>query len=311
MRVVFFGSGAFGLPTFERLIQQHQIAAVVTQPDRPAGRHRTLTPTPIGQMAQQHALLTIKPENVNTPELVQQIHALHAQAFVVIAFGQKLSPSLLAGSFAINLHASLLPKYRGAAPINWAIIRGESHTGVSVITLADRMDAGAVLAQAATAIDPLETAGELHDRLAVLGPDAILKVLAQFQAGTLRPVVQDESQATHAPKLSKADGTAHFEQPADCVRARVHGLTPWPGCWIRVGPVSTVRLVRVQDVAGTSATPASVTAPPGTVLDDHTIACQNGRLRVLEVQPPNGRIMSLQAYINGHGMPVGERCGPV
>src|SRR5688572_4055507 len=147
MRLVFFGSGAFGVPTFNCLEEVHDIALVVTQPDRPAGRNRALTPTPIAEYATQRRLEIIKPEKVNDAGVIERIRAAEADAFVVIAFGQKLGKALLKDRFAINLHGSLLPKYRGAAPINWAMINGEAETGVSVITLADRMDCGEILAQ--------------------------------------------------------------------------------------------------------------------------------------------------------------------
>jgi len=232
MKLLFFGSGAFGLPTLERLCAAHDVLAVVTQPDRPAGRKRVPTPTPIGQWAEARGLPVHKADDVNTPPFVERVAAYGADASVVIAFGQKLSPRLIdaMGRLAVNLHASLLPKYRGAAPINWAMIDGQATTGVSVIALAQRMDAGAVYATAELAIDPNQTAGELHDRLAQLGPACVSRVLDDLAGGTLSPVEQDESKATKAPKFKKGDGTVSFEMSAPLVRARIHGLTPWPGC---------------------------------------------------------------------------------
>jgi methionyl-tRNA formyltransferase len=302
MRLVYFGSGAFGLPTLEKLIEQHDVALVVTRPDRPAGRKQKLTPTPIAEFASRRGLPVINFPDVNEKSVVDRIRSLEVDAFVVIAFGQKLGPRLLDRTFAINLHGSLLPKYRGAAPINWAMINGETVTGLSVIMLADRMDAGDVLAQISTPIDPMETAGELHDRLARLGPGVVLEVLRQREMGTIRAARQDERFATAAPKLAKADGTVCFDQPASCVRQRIHGVTPWPGCSITIDgrPLRILRAEVVEEQSRHSS--------PGTVLDDYSIACSPGTIRFLEVQPPGGKVMSFSAYRNGQPVTVGARC---
>jgi methionyl-tRNA formyltransferase len=304
MRLIFFGSGEFGLPTLEALMQRHAVSMVVTQPDRPAGRNRELTPTPIADQAVLLGIPVIKPEKVNDEAIVRQIRDAKADAWVVIAFGQKLGKTLLEGVFAINLHASLLPKYRGAAPINWAMIEGESETGVSVITLADRMDAGWILVQRSTSIDPGETAGELHDRLGALGPQAVLSALDKYRCGALHPIAQDESLVTQAPKFTKSDGTVCFDQPAVRVRQRVHGLTPWPGCTVTLDG-QPLRLLRVE-VADESSRHLEV----GVVLPDFSIACQSGRVRILEVQRPGGKPMTFEAYRHGHGVRAGARCLP-
>jgi methionyl-tRNA formyltransferase len=301
VRLVYFGSGAFGLPTIDALRREYDIDLVVTQPDRPAGRRRTLTPTPIAAYAADHDLPTIRHERINEPEVIDQIRRLEADAFVVIAYGHKLGPALVGETFAINLHGSLLPKYRGAAPINWAMINGETTTGVTVITLAQTMDAGAILDAASTPIDPMESAGELHERLADLGPLVVLRTLERHARGELKPRPQDESKSTRAPKLSKADGTVRFDQPARAVRCRVHGLTPWPGCTIALGE-RTLKLLRVQEVDPNS----PKNAKPGAVLDDRTIACLPGAVKLLSVQPPGGKSMSFEAYCNGHDVEAGE-----
>jgi len=308
MRTLFFGSGAFGIPTLATLVQRHEVLAVVSQPDKPAGRNRVLTPTPITAWATEHGLAVYKQDNVNTPEFVQTIADYNADASVVIAFGQKLGEPLIAamGKLAINLHASLLPSYRGAAPINWAMIDGLEQTGVSVIALAQRMDAGDVYATAALAIDPLETAGELHDRLAALGPETVGRVLDDLAAGSLRPVVQDESRATKARKFLKADGTVDFNQPAATVRARIHGLTPWPGCKVLWhtgdGEPIPVTLIRVQDLPEPLGS-----AQPGEVLSDQRIACGSGSIRPIELQLPGKRVMPLDAFVAGHSLLPGQR----
>lgn len=302
LKLVFFGSGDFGLPTLRKLAELHDVILVVSQPDRPAGRKRTVTPTPISHFAQERGIEVFTPEKPNEPEAVARIRSAGADAYVVVAYGHKLGVDLLAEVFAINLHGSLLPKYRGAAPINWAMINGEKETGISVITLAQTMDAGAVLATRTLAIDPSETAGELHDRLAELGPEAILSTLGQFQAGSLQYLDQDPALATKAPKMTKADGTVSFDQPAAKVRRRVHGLTPWPGCTIRLAG-SPIKLLRVEVVDE-----ASQADEAGAVRADLTVACRPGAVRLLEVQPAGGRVMSFETYCHGHQVPAGSRC---
>jgi methionyl-tRNA formyltransferase len=208
---------------------------------------------------------------------------------------------LLQEVFAINLHASLLPRYRGAAPINWAVMNGEEETGVSVIALADRMDAGDVYAMTRTEIMPHETAGDVHDRLALLGPEIMLAVLRQHTAGDAVGQPQDESLATLAPRLSKKEGTTSFDLPAKHVRNRIHGLTPWPGCTVRIDG-SSLRLMRAEVVEE-----ASSRGKPGEVLANHMIACGagGGVLMLREVQPPGRGVMTWQAYRNGHAVRVG------
>lgn len=308
MRLVYFGSGAFGLPTLHRLAEAHDILLVVTQPDRPAGRKRRLTPTPIAEFAADRGIPTLKPEAVNDPAVVEDIRGRGAEGFVVIAYAHKLGPDLLGETFALNLHASLLPKYRGAAPINWAMINGERQTGLSIITLAQTMDAGSILARRVTEIDPMETAGELHDRLAEMGPDLVLETLDRHLTGTLQPEVQDESAATRAPRLTKADGTVSFDQGAEAVRCRVHGLTPWPGCTVMLDE-KPLRLLRVE--AAPEALPLPGPAAVGVVREDFTIACEPGAVRLLSVQPPGGKSMTFPAYCNGHQVSPGAMLRPM
>ncbi len=301
MRLVYFGSGAFGRPAFDALCAHHDVVLAVTQPDRPAGRKRRLTPPPIADAAVAHDVPRFAPENVNTDDATARIHDADADAFVVIAYGQKLSARLLGETFAINLHGSLLPRWRGAAPINWAILDGDRTTGVTVITLAQRMDAGLMLAKAEVEIDPMETAGELHDRLATLGPQAVTGVLDDFAADRLHGETQDESLATHARKLTKADGRLTFDHDAAWVRRRVHGLTPWPGCTVAFDG-RAVKILRVDVVDADRAA-----GPPGEVTADGGVACASGVVRLLEVQPAGGRPMSFDDFVRGAGVEPGAR----
>ncbi len=309
MRVVYCGSGEFGLPTFVRLCEEHEVALVISQPDRPAGRHRRLTPTPIAAEAEARHLPLIKPDNANDDDVKAQVNALDADAMIVVAFGQYLSQALvnLPRLGAMNLHASLLPKFRGAAPINAALLHGETQTGNTVIRLAKKMDAGAMLGQQAIPIDPLETAGELHDRLARLGPDLVLNILNGLEQGVVAETSQDESQATLAPKLGRADGWVDFAADAHQVRCRVHGLTPWPGVTSRLvaGGDEPIEL-KLRRVA--EAPDARVNGEPGTLVHGSgLVACGRGAVQLLEVQPPGKRAMTWDAFHRGHQLPVGAR----
>ena len=309
MRLIFVGSGEFGVPTLATLYDTHDVVAVVTQPDRPAGRHRRLTPTAIGQWAKDHDLPVHKVDDVNAPDVIQTLRDYKADAGVIIAFGQKLSPAVVdaLGEVAMNLHASLLPAYRGAAPINWAIMHGEDETGVSVISIDQKMDAGVIYHQARTEIREFDTAGELHDRLAMMGPEAIEAVLKQVRAGTLKGTPQDENHVTHAPKLSKQDGWITFNATAQRVRQQVHGLNPWPTA--RVGwlddeheTLHELIVLRCQDHSD-----YTHDARHGILLDDYRVATRDGVLELLEVQAPGGKPMSIEQFINGHPLDAGDQ----
>lgn len=314
MRLVYFGSGAFGLPTLEHLARRHQIVCVVTQPDKPAGRGGSLTPTPIGQWAASKLpdVPILKPAKASETTVVQQIRSFPADAWVVIAFGQKLSKSLLDERFAINLHASLLPRWRGAAPINAAILGGDTETGNSVITLAERMDAGLILGTSNRTIEPLTTAGELHDLLSADGPQLVESVLERHATGTLTPEPQDETLVTIASKLSRGDDHVDFTQRADFVRRQVHALTPWPGVTSAILPPPEspklhapihIKLLRVQPMPGINQ------QDPGTILDPTggLVACaHHTQLKLLEVQPPGKKPMRWEDFARGGGRAVAE-----
>lgn len=306
MEVVFFGSGAFGKPVLSVLARRHTVRALVTQPDRPAGRGGKTTPTPIAAAAAESVpdALVFKPERVNDPEVRERIRAIGADAWVVIAFGQKLGSDLLAGQFAVNLHASLLPRWRGAAPINAAVLAGDTRTGNSVITLIDRMDAGPILAQSTRPIEPDQTAGVLHDLLAGDGPELVLGVLDQHLQGRVRGRSQDERRATSAPKLSKRDGWVDFGDSAAVCRSRINGLSPWPAVTVRFRG-QPLKLLCAEPAAG-EPEPGS---GPGTIVDAGSgrVACAGGLIRVLDVQPPGKRQMSWEDFARGRHVEPGEQ----
>jgi methionyl-tRNA formyltransferase len=305
--VVFLGAGAFGLPVLRMLADAGRVALVVSQPDRAAGRGKQLTPTPISEFALSRGLPLLRPDDCNEPEQRDLIRgaAIAAgdraardgrpqpgPAFVVIAFGQKLSPPLLEDVFAINLHGSLLPRWRGAAPVQRALMEGDPVAGVAVIGLAERMDAGVVYAEEPLAIGPQQTAGELHDALAELGPDLVAAVLHAWRSGEVHARAQDESKATRARKLSRLDAWVDLSMSATRVRARINGLNPWPGCAVSVAghPLVVRRCVEVDPVEGLA---------PGAITADGTLACGAGAVRLLEVQAPGSRVMGFGEWSRG------------
>ncbi len=310
MRVLFFASGAFAEPTLRWLAQSgHEVPLVVSQPAKSAGRGRHVTSTPVTAVARKLELEVAEVDNVNSPEFLERVAGLRAHLGLVIAFGQKLGPdllNLLPGGF-INLHASLLPKFRGAAPINWAIVRGEEKTGCTVFRLVEKMDAGPILVSRWTSIKEEETAGELHDRLAGVGVDAVRAAFDLFDDGANPPgTPQVESDATFAPKLKKTDGAIDFNKPAREVVNHILGLTPWPGATSRFESqehrwedLSILRARRVE-------VPERPAIPPGTIDARRYVAATDGFIELLEVKPSSGRLMPWADYVNGRHVKAGD-----
>jgi methionyl-tRNA formyltransferase len=298
--IIFAGSGEFGLPALRAVLEAGQkIVQVISQPDRPAGRGRQLTPTPIANFASTTNLPLLKTPDINVENLPL------ADLMIVIAFGQKIAPHIVnhprLGS--INLHASLLPKYRGAAPINWAIIQGEEVTGNSVIRLASRMDAGAILMQSRLEIGELATAGELHDRLSADGAHLIPRLIEALARGDAIEREQDESQATIAPKLSRQQSKLDFAGSAIELSRQIRGMYPWPGCRVRICDDSKRELDRVLLVRARALNAAGT--EPGRIDARRHIACGAGALEIIELQPEGKRPMPLSAYRNGHAWEPG------
>lgn len=316
MKLAFLGTGAFGVATLEALCRAgHELTCVLSQPDRPSGRGRRVVPTPIHQAAQRLGLPHAQAEDVNA---LDPSAALAGAALgVVVAFGQKIGPRWLAAPplGLVNLHASLLPRHRGAAPYQWAILSGDCETGVTVFRLNERWDDGPILGQRRTPIAPTETADELHDRLAPLGAELVVEVASQLAAGTCVPQPQDRALATRAPKLRKCDGWIDWGESAERVVRRIHGLWSWPGavcqCPDGRGGRCELRLVRACVVAASvldeDASRANATAKPGTILPDLSIQAGSGRVRLLEVQPAGRKRMTFEAFVCGRSLSPGER----
>ncbi|HGY92047.1 MAG TPA: methionyl-tRNA formyltransferase [Planctomycetes bacterium] len=311
MRIVFLGTSSFGAKALEGLLGgPHEPALVVTQPDRPAGRGRSLKSPPVKDTAEAAGIAVFQPEKVNTRAARARIREAAPDALVVVAFGQILRPLLLAlpplGCF--NLHASLLPRHRGASPIQAQILHGDDPVGVTVMKLDEGMDTGPIALQGTLPALPDETAGALHDRLALLGRDLLPEALNLLERGalTLRP--QDETLATHAPILRKSDGLLDFRESAQAVARRIRAFDPWPGNRVRVRDDGALREWALADVAvaeEASGAPGAITVTAeGRLL----ITCGKGGLLVGAVTPRARRRMTVRAYLNGSPLSPRARC---
>jgi methionyl-tRNA formyltransferase len=303
MRVLFYGTPEFALPSLETLRRHHRVVAVVTQPDRPAHRGRRLTPPPVKVRAEAAGLPVVQPPRLRDPGWPERLRAFGADVAVVVAFGQLLPKAVLdvPARGSINVHASLLPRYRGAAPIAWAIMRGERVTGVSTLLMDEGMDTGPILLQSPpVAIGP-ETAGELADRLAGLGAEVLVETLARLDELTPRPQRDDE--ATLAPRLRKADGHLDWDRPASELVGIIHGCNPWPGA-LTASPAGPLAVWRARAVApGLRGRPGSLCERDG----DLVIVTSDGAVLPLEVQPESKRRMTWPDYLRGARLGAGAR----
>ena len=316
MRLLFLGTPAFAVPALRALhAAGHEIALVVTRPDRPRGRSASPEPPEVKAAALELSLPVYQPDGANRPETVSRLRPLKAQLGIVVAYGEVLSPELLAvtGRGFLNLHASLLPGYRGAAPINWALIRGERVTGVSIIRMTPRLDAGPILAERRVDVGPAMTAGELSEKLAQVGAQAMVEVVGRLEAGEEaagRP--QPPRGGFFARKLTKEDGRLDWTLSAGAIADRVRGLTPWPGAYCDfVGGERTVRILVLQAACALPGE-GSPTAAPGVVLRAdpvHGILVNAGEGAVLvrRLKPAGGREMYAAAFINGYRASPGDR----
>ncbi len=320
MRLVMMGTGPFAVPTFQRLYETaHQVAALVTQPPREAAGRRAAAPSPLREVAQQHGTPVFDPPDVNAAEFQPTLQGLEADLWVVADYGQILSRETLALARlgGINLHGSLLPRYRGAAPIQWALYHGETVTGVSVIHMTPRLDAGPVLAQRQLEIDPQETAPELEARLASLGAPLVAETIERLAAGQMEPLPQDPALATGARRLRKTDGAIDWRRPAPAIASQVRALEPWPRnftFWHRPDG-STLRLILGRVRVGSGKSPLGLaTAAPGSVLvaeaGQLAIATGQGWIEIESAQPAGRQPLSTDALLRGYPIRAGERLGP-
>lgn len=311
MRIVYIGSGEFGIASLKALLgSRHRLKCLVTRSAKPAGRGQRARPTPVALWALEYSIPHVETADINAPQLVAQIAEYKPELIVVIAFGRMIGREVveLAPHGAINVHASLLPKYRGAAPINWAIVNGERRTGISIITVAEKMDAGDILSQLTTEIEPQETAGRLHDRLAELAAPLLIETIDKIEAGKADYSPQDDSKVTFAPKLKKSDGFVNFSEPADLLRRKILGFWSWPGAAARYVSKKTAR---TEEVTFASAVLVATANPghlkPGTIDENLNVVCGKGRLQIMQIKPQGSRLMSFADFVNGRATSPGDR----
>lgn len=333
LKLIFMGTAEFACPSLSAL-RAHpgfEVVAVVTQPDRPAGRHLALSPPPVKVAAQQLGLPVWQPERARDPAFLHQVQQCAPELIVVAAYGQLLPAALLAIPRwgCLNVHASLLPKYRGAAPIQWALLNDEPQTGVTIMKIDEGLDTGPILAQETVRIEPTDTAQTLHDRLAALGAELLVRTIPPYVGGQLAPKPQPAQGASYARKITKDDGLLDWTQPARAVWNRVRALNPWPGAftYLPVEPRPTAAGPRAEP-AGAGCGPASLrriiiweaepvegpSGPPGQVLQADkaglVVACGTGALRIKTLQREGGRRLPAADFLLGNPIAVGQRLGP-
>ena len=310
MVVVFFGTPRFAVPTLQHLIDSsHTLVGVFTQPDRPRGRGQKVTFAPVKALASEHNIPVFQPDRLKPPEVAETLRAWNADAAVVAAYGRIIPEHLLTipRLGMINVHASLLPKYRGAAPVHRAVMNGDAETGVTIMRVVKELDAGGMFAKVTCAIGPDDTSDVVEEVLAESGAKLLLTVLDQMAAGTAREEPQDDSQATYAPRLTKEEGLVDWSQSASAIHNRVRGLYPWPHAYTYL---HGKRLILLR----TSARLAGREAPPynhgGTILevtpDAIRVATGDGELAILDVQPEGKRAMRVHEFVPGHKVVAGD-----
>lgn len=307
LRLVFMGTPQFACPTLETLIDRgEQVVAAVTQPDRPKGRGQQLAAPPVKLVAERSGIPVFQPSKVRAPDFIEVMRGLRPDLIVVVAFGQILPKALLdiPRHGCINVHASLLPRYRGAAPINWCIVNGESETGVTTMQMDVGLDTGDMLLKKATPISPDEDAQELHDRLSLICAETLAETLDLLVAGRLTPVKQDDALSCYAPILKKEDGLIDWARPPRVIRDLVRGLTPWPGAYTYLDG-KMLKIFRCRTAGGTGM--------PGKVLQadrtGFTIACSDGTLLIEELQLEGKKRLSARDFLAGYNVKPGAILG--
>jgi methionyl-tRNA formyltransferase len=306
MRAVFLGTPEFAVPTLEHMLSAgHEVVTVVTQPDRPQGRKQELIPSPVKAAAVRHGLPVFQPERIRRPEAIEHLRSLSPEIMVVVGYGQIIPQAVIdiAPRGIVNVHASLLPELRGAAPIQWSIARGAESTGVTTMQIDQGLDTGAILLQSETAVGPEETAVDLSPRLAEDGARLLVKTLAALESGGLRPTPQDSSRATWAPILKKEDGRLDWTSPAHSIHNHIRGLQPWPGAWTCFRG-QTLHLWRSR-LSG-----RRWDSVPGAIIYDDgvfALAGDGAALELLEVQLEGRKKMPAAVFANGQRLTHEER----
>jgi methionyl-tRNA formyltransferase len=307
MRIIYMGTPDFAIPSLQVLLDHpYEIAAVVTVPDKPRGRGQQVLSSPIKDYALQHQLPLLQPQDLKAPDFVAAVSSLKPDLIVVVAF--RILPKevfLIPRLGALNLHASLLPKYRGAAPINWAIINGEKETGVTTFLLQEKVDTGAIVLQARVKIGPDETAGELHDKLAEVGAEIVLQTVRLIELGKAQPRLQENEQASAAPKIFREDCKIDWKSPDLKIHNFVRGLSPHPCAWTtHEGTVLRIYRTELRD------TKPSQSSTPGSVVEatkkSLSVATGSNMISVVEIQQEGRKRMMVEDFLRGYTLGVGE-----
>jgi methionyl-tRNA formyltransferase len=304
-KIIFMGTPEFAVPALKALYKSNQnVALVVTQPDRPKGRGRKIIPPPVKEVAINLRYELNQPSSIRTVEFANRIENHKPDIIVVVAFGHIIPKNILAipKIAVINIHASLLPKYRGPAPIQWAIINGETETGVTTMLMDEGLDTGDILLSSKIKIFSDDTSGTLHDRLANLSADVLIQTIERIEAGDIRSISQDHSQATYAPLLKKNDGRMNWEMPAQTLEAFIRGMTPWPGAFTFYGK-KRLKIFKAIPII------IDAVEPPGTVIkrfpDELCVATGKGALSVIEIQGESGKRLLIKEFLQGYKIAPG------
>lgn len=300
------GTPEFAAHQLDKLKDVHEVALVVTQPDRPSGRGYKLTPPPVKVVAEKAGIPVIQPDKVNTPEVIAKLEEIAPEAIVVVAFGQLIPKAILEMPRygCINLHGSLLPKYRGAAPIQRAIMNGEKVTGLTTMLMDEGWDTGDMLLTVEVPIDLEDTAGSLHDKLMEKGPGLLLETLQGLATGAIVPKMQNHAEATYAPKMTAEDRFVDWHRNALVVYNHLRALLPWPGVkFILDGKRVSLNSIELTDVSANGAEPGSIVEVTG---DYFTVACLDFCLRFYDIKPDGSRLLTVRDFLNGYSLNVGD-----
>lgn len=312
MRIIFMGTPDFAVPVLQSLINsRHEVVAVVTQPDRPKGRGKNMQFSPVKECALAHNIPVMQPVNVSVPEVIDELRAYEPELIVVVAFGQFVTKKIreMPKYGCINVHASLLPKYRGAGPIQWAVINGEKESGVTTMYMCREIDKGDMLLKDTVTLDPKETGDSLHDKLSMMGGPLLLKTIDQLEDGSAVRIPQCEEESTYAPKLEKTMGNIDWTMDADRIERLVRGLNSWPGTFTKIHG-KTVKIWDCDVVCQETLTESQASATPGTVIvsekDQLIVKAGNGALSLRMLQPEGKKNMTVDAYLRGYPIAQGE-----
>ena len=312
MRIIFMGTPDFAVPVLQSLINsRHEVVAVVTQPDRPKGRGKNMQFSPVKECALAHNIPVMQPVNVNVTEVIDALRAYEPELIVVDAFGQYVTKKIreMPKYGCINVHASLLPKYRGAGPIQWAVINGEKESGVTTMYMCREIDKGDMLLKDTVTLDPKETGDSLHDKLSMMGGPLLLKTIDQLEDGSAVRIPQCEEESTYAPKLEKTMGNIDWTMDADRIERLVRGLNSWPGTFTKIHG-KTVKIWDCDVVRQETLTENQAAAKPGTVIvsekDQLIVKAGNGALSLRMLQPEGKKNMTVDAYLRGYPIAQGE-----